>query len=490
MKPLLAFVLIFSGFAFGQGSNIPNVNTPGGSSNTGNCAQWTGPNTLGAAGAACGSAISFPILAPSGTLTAPSYSFTSSVNTNGAAGIGWSSGSGLQFSDSSIGGTGFLFKILQPDGSLEFQLGCTYSSLGCGGAVIPSGITSANVVQRWHQMVTAPSGVWNGALQYQHEASTPSVAFVVTATGNPVTFIFPCTGIGNSSCSNNQGPVEFGDETAQGAHATWLSHSAQTQTLGQLSLSNVFQISNQNNTGSNTGNVNINGIFTVDNSSSNSGTGAVNIQVPVTAGSVGGQFRLFTNDGAFGTGATGSMLLAPNASTGRANVSYYNDNGIDIQQINHSGTTQTSMRMSNGAGIQVGFGGFGTFQWSVPDISGNITDAGSHNITAGGKVSGATYATATNCASSGGTCSSAAAGRVSIAASATTVTVATTAVTASSEIFIQEDSTLGTALSVTCNTTTGRTYTVTTRTGGTSFVITSSAAPSTNPACLSYHIVN
>jgi hypothetical protein len=77
-----------------------------------------------------------------------------------------------------------------------------------------------------------------------------------------------------------------------------------------------------------------------------------------------------------------------------------------------------------------------------------------------------------------------------IAAGGTTVTVNTTAVTASSQIFIQEDSSLGTKLGVTCNTATGRTYTVTSRIAGTSFQITSSAAPVTNPACLSYLIVN
>ena len=73
---------------------------------------------------------------------------------------------------------------------------------------------------------------------------------------------------------------------------------------------------------------------------------------------------------------------------------------------------------------------------------------------------------------------------------ATTVTVNTTRVTANSQIFIQEDSSLGTRLSVTCNIVTTRDYYVTARTAGTSFVITASAAPATNPACLSYFIVN
>jgi hypothetical protein len=100
------------------------------------------------------------------------------------------------------------------------------------------------------------------------------------------------------------------------------------------------------------------------------------------------------------------------------------------------------------------------------------------------------YATATNCASAGGTCGSAAAGAVTIAAAATTVTVATTAVNAASRILIQENSTLGGELGVTCNTSITRMYTVTTVTAATSFVITAGVAPVTNPACLTYVIVN
>lgn len=109
-----------------------------------------------------------------------------------------------------------------------------------------------------------------------------------------------------------------------------------------------------------------------------------------------------------------------------------------------------------------------------------------------GGVKTPTYSTTTNCSSSAApaVCSAAPAGSVVIAAAGTTVTVNTTAVTANSQIFIQEDSSLGTKLSVTCNTTLGRTYAITARTAGTSFTITSSAAPSTNPACMSYSIIN
>jgi hypothetical protein len=108
----------------------------------------------------------------------------------------------------------------------------------------------------------------------------------------------------------------------------------------------------------------------------------------------------------------------------------------------------------------------------------------------GSGVTAATYGTTSNCVSASGSCGLAAAGRVSIAAGTSTVTVSTTVVTANSEIYIQEDATLGSALGVTCNTTGGRTYTVSTRTAGTSFIITASAPPATHPACLNFHIVN
>jgi hypothetical protein len=53
-----------------------------------------------------------------------------------------------------------------------------------------------------------------------------------------------------------------------------------------------------------------------------------------------------------------------------------------------------------------------------------------------------------------------------------------------------EDSSLGTKLSVTCNTTIARNYAVTARTAATSFVITTDATPVTNPACLSFLLIN
>jgi len=86
-----------------------------------------------------------------------------------------------------------------------------------------------------------------------------------------------------------------------------------------------------------------------------------------------------------------------------------------------------------------------------------------------------------------------AAGAVVIAAGATSVVVNTSAVTANSEIYLQDDESLGTKLSVTCDTTSGLTrgtIYITARTAGTSFTIGSDVATVTNPRCISFLIAN
>jgi len=125
----------------------------------------------------------------------------------------------------------------------------------------------------------------------------------------------------------------------------------------------------------------------------------------------------------------------------------------------------------------------------------SVTDAYFGSSTPTAVVHAKGFNTATNCSSSASpaVCGSAAAGSVVIAAAGTTVTVNTTAVTANSQIFLLADDTLGTKLSVTCNSTLATLIgglAVTARTGGTSFQITSGATPAVNPLCLSYFIVN
>lgn len=119
----------------------------------------------------------------------------------------------------------------------------------------------------------------------------------------------------------------------------------------------------------------------------------------------------------------------------------------------------------------------------------------SDDSTVNGGIKSGTYLTGTNCSDSAGAaaCGSAAAGSFVIDAAATTVVVSTTAVTANSQIFVQEDSSLGTRLSVTCNTQSVLVLgspVVTARTAGTSFTVAIVVGPTANPACYHYHIVN
>jgi hypothetical protein len=117
------------------------------------------------------------------------------------------------------------------------------------------------------------------------------------------------------------------------------------------------------------------------------------------------------------------------------------------------------------------------------------TDAKDHFSLDNGVVT-PTYNTTTSCASFAAQCGSAAAGSIGIPDNQATAFVSTTAVTAQSQIFLQEDTTLGTALGVLCNASFGRTYHITGRQPGAGFTITASAAPTGAPACLSYHIIN
>lgn len=96
-----------------------------------------------------------------------------------------------------------------------------------------------------------------------------------------------------------------------------------------------------------------------------------------------------------------------------------------------------------------------------------------------------------NCTSSASpaVCAANSVGAVAVAAAATSLVVNTTAVTAKSRIVLTMDSSLGSDLSVTCNTTNIAAW-VSARTAGTSFTITTASGPVTNPMCLSYHILN
>lgn len=104
-----------------------------------------------------------------------------------------------------------------------------------------------------------------------------------------------------------------------------------------------------------------------------------------------------------------------------------------------------------------------------------------------------TWANACVSAASPAVCGTTPVGAAVIAAAATSVLVNDAAVTASSLIVITEDESLGTLLSVTCNTQSSLvvgTLKVSARVGGASFTVVTDVAPTTNPICFSYHIFN
>jgi hypothetical protein len=121
----------------------------------------------------------------------------------------------------------------------------------------------------------------------------------------------------------------------------------------------------------------------------------------------------------------------------------------------------------------------------------SLSAGGTLNILTANAVN---YHTVTNCSSaaSPAVCGAAAAGSVAVAAGTNpTLVVDTTAVTANSQILLTEDESLGTKLSVTCQTAVLPTSTViTARTAAASFTIQANGTFTTNPVCYSYMIVN
>lgn len=230
-----------------------------------------------------------------------------------------------------------------------------------------------------------------------------------------------------------------------------------------------------------------------------SGLGVNNIGTP---GATTYTYKIAMKDFAGGTTIASANITT---ATGNATLTGSNFNRINISNSNFctgtaSGAAFVDIYRTASGGTPSSTGKIGTFtisdcalrflsqQFDDTGFAGDSATAPTVNTTGG--VQPFNYKTQSPCTNTGGTCGSAVAGFVTIAAAVTTVTVASTQVTATSKIFIQEDQSLGTALSVTCNTGAVRTYYVTARTASTSFVITSSAAPVTNPACLSFYFVD
>lgn len=210
-----------------------------------------------------------------------------------------------------------------------------------------------------------------------------------------------------------------------------------------------------------------------------------------TGGDGGGSYLETTGGGAAsGTGtavntggAGGSVFLAAagggSASAGASNTG--GNAGHVYALLNIGGTGSTA----NGA----------PGEFKVNAATGDVPTTDVFTVSRVGLAKSTLYGTMTNCADSAGAaaCGAAPAGSFVIDAGSTATVVSTTAVTANSQIFLQEDSSLNTRLSVTCNTQSSLTLgalRVTARTAGTSFTATLEVGPTTNPMCVNYWIVN
>ena len=192
--------------------------------------------------------------------------------------------------------------------------------------------------------------------------------------------------------------------------------------------------------------------------------------------------------------ADGTRKTAPGATgttaVQNATLDVTNFNVITWSAV--TGATSYEIRRTVSGGTPAPLGKIGTATALTFTDDGDAGDGSAAPENSTGTVNALRYHTTTNCTSgaSPAVCGAASAGAVALPAAGTTLTVNTTAVNAASRILITENTTVGTELSVTCNTTIARTYAVTTITAGTSFVITTSAAPVTNPSCLNFLLIN
>lgn len=215
-----------------------------------------------------------------------------------------------------------------------------------------------------------------------------------------------------------------------------------------------------------------------------------------TRGAVG--LRLTTSSAGWYYGANWPAWVFSNGSNADLFAIKSNGNSVGVNSTTVYGWGSSTTVLDAASGNQDT--GLSRDSAGVVDI-GNGTQGDKSGIvklttlTATGAVSGATYASATNCSSAAtpAVCAAAAAGSVALPTGTNpTLVVNTTAVTANSQIFLTVDEGLGTKLSVTCNTTLSTLLNpvVTARSAGVSFTFTIGAIIASNPACVSYFIVN
>lgn len=221
------------------------------------------------------------------------------------------------------------------------------------------------------------------------------------------------------------------------------------------------------------------------------GGGVQSVQTPNTSATMDGSGNIST-PGTIKTGVGGSLAGYSDYGQGTAHTA----TGVGFQAPT-SVSTPFMMNLPaapiTGFMLNTGTSDPSTITYVAFTGTGNVARAISPTFT--GTVTQPTFNSTNNCSSSASpaVCGSAAAGSVVIATGQTTVVVNTTAVTANSQIFVIPDVSLGTKLSVTCNsdaTIANFLPIVSARTAATSFTVTITGAVATNPACYSFVITN
>jgi hypothetical protein len=223
------------------------------------------------------------------------------------------------------------------------------------------------------------------------------------------------------------------------------------------------------------------------------GTGGVTASAgPLTSGAVGTNGVLSLKGATSGAATWTAPAVAGTTSNGvtMSNVLLGPNGAASAPTYSFSGFPTYGMYTDGGGSVIISSNGVARLTIS------NTAVSSSPLLQALTSVQSPLYTTPTNCSSSASpaVCGASAAGSVAVPTGTNaTLQVNTTAVTANSQIFVQSDDTLGTKLSVTCNSTLASLIVepvVTARVGGTSFTITISGTTTTNPVCLSYFIVN
>ena len=220
----------------------------------------------------------------------------------------------------------------------------------------------------------------------------------------------------------------------------------------------------------------------IGNSSITDNGTTVNTAEPISAGSSA-------------PAVTGTGVVGISENTGQGCVA-----GADCI-IGNATNHQALLSNNNVTAVPIAVTPASTTNGDVAGLSGTIgsvlTDTGKVAANLVSTTDTTRSGTASNCTSSASpaVCVAAQAGSVAIPTGITSValTVNTTAVTANSQIFVFSDDSLGTKLSVTCNSTLATLVgglAITARTAATSFTVTYNGTIATNPLCVSFLVVN